>query len=221
MYGGGASVFFALSDRLSLEAISLVEGSSNSVDIGGDTGDFGARRLALGARMSGTIPFGHWSIAPGVSVEFQDTQREGYVDSAGDAVPGSHSKFGRLTFGPELQRSIALFREEGIATVHPFVRVQGVWDFLKEDTLASPSLYGDDVFARFAGGVRWFGAEGAALAFAAEYTLAGEADGLGLSGEFSVPVSFGDGPDSRLKLNATGDAQGNGYGGMQLSIPLK
>ena len=106
--------------------------SSNDLSIAGiATPGLETRRWLLRGRLTGELRLARWIIKPHAGALYFGESHDAVVDSAGLTTPKQSVSLGRLTFGPEIETTLAL---SGGATLRPFVAVSGIWDFKRAES---------------------------------------------------------------------------------------
>ena len=91
---------------------------------------FGATRLFLGGALTGVWHEGPWRFQPSVSLTYGSEAQSGYVDSAGNTVPGQVVQFGRAAAGPEVGYTFK--SDDGLWTLEPFVLARVNLDYASD-----------------------------------------------------------------------------------------
>ncbi len=71
---------------------------------------------------------------PALSFLYHKSDNDDFTDSAGTFVAGDTQVLGRVSFGPRIGTTLG---GHGRATLKPFAKVNGIWDFEREDTVTA------------------------------------------------------------------------------------
>ncbi len=225
-YGVGARTAIALGPTASLRGAFLYEYGENTALADGATGDFTSDRVMGQFALTDTHWAGPFRFAPTVSLRYEETWRDAYVDSASTAVPASHLRLGRLSATQEVAFSQAVAGAPGghLVTIHPYL-VGGVdWDFVSDAGYAADEAALFDpgaVVFRGGGGLRVHWSDRAWLSLSGEYFGSGDTNGYRLNAELSLPL----GPDRRgavgsLRIRGSADQSGAASASARAVVPL-
>jgi len=222
-FGGG--VFFATTLPIGVRVMGagLFEGGDNDIVISGDSGAFDTDQWTLETRIDKRFSQGRNWIEPAIGLLYSDISRGGYTDSSGTLVSGSDTTLGRLTFGPTIGTTI----ERGGASLKPFARISGVWDFENYDdfTLSNGTTVSNaEIAVNLAGGLEIDFANGVTMSASGDWSGFNDGlDALAITGSIGMPLSaLGLGPLAPAGLVALGFS-GNQEGASAnatISIPL-
>lgn len=207
-FGGGVFLATSLRNGVRVMGAGLFEGGDNDIVISGDSGSFDSDLFSLEARIDKRFSRGkHW-IEPAVKILYSDLDRDGYTDSSGAVIASGGTALGRLTFGPTIGTTI----QRGNATIKPFARINGVWDFQNEDdfTLSDGTVVsGSGGGIKLGGGVEMLFGNGVTLNAGGDwFSFNDDLDGVTVTGGIGVPFSaLGMGHAGSVSFNLASDGE--------------
>ena len=164
--------------------------SDNKVKpLGTFTDKFDGERWLARAQLTGDFNLGAWRFAPSAAVIYFEEKQKSYTDSLGVFIPDTTVSLGRVTFGPEVSRSLTY--EDGFRTrVH--LGIKGIWDFDKAeivDVVTGLAAGGsDDLRARAEGGLTLRLRNGSSLSGEGFYDGIGASDFEAYGGSVTLRV---------------------------------
>lgn len=130
LFGGSAYARFTLPGDLSLMLAGAYEYAPNDVVVNGNSGSFDQHSVIFNAGLSKQIVIAdQWWVAPNVGVSWIRTQRDGYTNSAGTAVPGGTDSFGTISFAPTVGKIFDLGKDGHLQALTPTFGVSGTQHF--------------------------------------------------------------------------------------------
>ncbi len=207
-YGGGAFLTTTLGGGLKVALAGLYETGDNDIRIGTATGSFDSEHVTLEGRIDKRFERGTFWIEPGVGIRYIDTDQDNYTDSAGTLVTNQDLTLGRLTYGPTVGTTIV----RGNATLKPFAKINGVWDFENDGTFATSTAgtftSGDNAI-NLGGGIEIAYASGMVLKVEGNwYTFDSDLEAWSISGGIGAPLSaFGIGSVGLASLDLAANAE--------------
>jgi outer membrane autotransporter protein len=183
LWGGGVYLATASGGGLRFVGAALFEHGENDITISGATGDFDSETITLEATLDKRISRGRTWIEPQVSLLYHKSDNDDFTDSAGNFVIGDTNVLGRVSFGPRIGTSLG---GNGRAQIKPFAKINGVWDFEREDTVTASTgglLKTGEHAISLGGGVDITLVNGLALRIAGDwFTYDTELEGWSISG---------------------------------------
>ena len=134
LWGGGVYLASTLGGGLRFVGAALYEHGDNDITIAGASGDFDSETYTIEASLDKRITRGrHW-IEPQVQLLYHKSDNDDFTDDQGNFVLGDDQDVGRVTFGPRIGTTL---EGNGGATFKPFAKVQGIYDFEREDDVTT------------------------------------------------------------------------------------
>lgn len=187
-WGGGAYLTTTLGG-LNVAVAGLYESGDNDIRIGTTTGSFDSDHVTIEGHINKRLERGTYWIEPGVSLRYLDTDQDNYTDSAGTFVINQDLKLGRLTYGPKIGTTI----HKRNATLKPYVKLNGVWDFENDGNFATPTagIYTSaDTGLNLGGGVEMAYLSGLSIRLQGDwFTYDNDLDVWSVSGGIGTPLS--------------------------------
>ncbi len=183
LWGGGVYLATRGAAGVRFVGSALFEMGENDITISGATGDFDSETLTLEASLDKRITRGrHW-IEPQLSFLYHKSDNDDFTDSAGNYVLGETNVLGRVSFGPRIGTTLG---GNGRAEIKPFAKVQGIWDFERENDVTATTgalLKTGETALNLGGGLDITLVNGLALRIAGDwFTYDTELEGWSISG---------------------------------------
>ena len=221
-YGGGAFVSAPLAGGVNLTGAALYETGDNDISIQGATGSFDSDQWTLEGRIDKRIVRGRYWIVPALGLLYTNVDRDSYTDSTGAFVAGSELELGRFTYGPKIGTTI----QRQNAQVKPFMRINGVWDFVNEGDylVAGGAVISDASTAiNLGGGVEVAFLGGMVLSVGGDwYGFEDDLDSWSVTGAAALPLSalgFGNTAAGLVSFDLAASPDG-GSAKARIRIPL-
>lgn len=180
-----------LVEGLALSARARYGWSDSDIEVGGASGSYDARRVALSLSATGQEPINEvlW-VRHTTGLSSTWSERDSYTNSVGTRVGATDSWGGRVSLGPTL--GMTLKKTEAFDLVEPTLGLTGSYIFSDRDSQGGQVATSEDDYLSFAvsPGLRFRTHGGASLSLSAQYFgIAADLQGWTLGGTLSVPIN--------------------------------
>lgn len=213
LYGGGVYLATTVGGGIRFVGSALYELGDNDITISGATGNFDSKTVTLEASLDKRIARGRLWIEPALSFLYHKSDNDNFTDSAGTLVTGDTQELGRVSFGPKIGATLG---GNGRATLKPFARINGIWDFKHQDTITTTTgalLKTGETAINLGGGLDILLVNGLGLRVAGDWftyntELQGWSISGGIGGSFAAFGLAGISPAAHVSLDFSGSQEG-------------